>query len=739
MSDDSSIDINGQLMEAALSYARRGWPVFRLHDATAGYCSCGQECGGSSGKHPVSAGWRADATTDEQTIRALWMRRPQANVGIATGLRSGVWVLDVDPSKGGAESLTRLETEHGHLPATYTVRTGRSGWHIYFELPDDFTPTNSEGRLKGVYPGIDVRGEGGLVVAAGSVSGFGRYAVERDLPVVAAPEWLLDLIRPVVREHLPYEPQGDAVVSTLPAGQVHRYAEAVMREECLRLASAGPGTRGRTAFEVACNLIELANSPWTGLPLEEAWRFYAAAAQQAMQWGGGFDEREAVQSWGSAVKRIGSQGRAAPSVPQGGALLDWGLQRGVPPFQAPPGIDQNSYPQAAYGPVDNAQSLHTLGKFPGLELAQSVQARTHADHLRSLLVPWEKLEAIEPPRFLIDDWLQANALSWLVGPPGAAKTFTALDMAACIATNRDWHGQRVLVPGPVVYLAAEGAEGMWSRAKAWEKGHNEGRPASGVIFLPMPVQVSDGPGWAALIEVIAELRAVLVVLDTQARVTVGMEENSATDMGQFVEHAERLRRHTGAAVLVVHHETKGGGARGSSAIYGAATSEITVRPGEGNEVKVTNTKQKNRGKTGALVLELVSVGVGVHPIAAARAKEGGMGTFSAPLTEETGAYLRTCTTSASDEFDLAQRTKATPSMAIVVEVMRTVFGPQGGTKAEVWVAIQEGRRLARRSFYTAWNRLIDEGLLASVYVNDLKTARYAYKPFDEESIKSIDG
>ena len=129
------------------------------------------------------------ASEDEITT---WFRRwPDANVGIVTGTISGIAVLDIDPSHGGAESLARLETEHGRLPRTVQCETGGGGRHYYFaaSLP-------SLRNRAALYAGVDLRAEGGIVVAPPSVHPSGnRYrwlpAQDPDTATLAElPVWL---------------------------------------------------------------------------------------------------------------------------------------------------------------------------------------------------------------------------------------------------------------------------------------------------------------------------------------------------------------------------------------------------------------------------------------------------------------------------------------------------------------------------------------------------------------------
>ena len=150
-----------KLLGAALAYGATGIAVFPGHSITReGGCTCGEPNCGSPGKHPRIKQWQQDASTDAETIRRWWRRWPSANVCIATGSTSGIVVLDVDPRHGGAESLETLEREHGPLPKTPTVLTGGGGLHHYFAHPGKRVPNKVS-----VFPGIDIRGDGGFVVA----------------------------------------------------------------------------------------------------------------------------------------------------------------------------------------------------------------------------------------------------------------------------------------------------------------------------------------------------------------------------------------------------------------------------------------------------------------------------------------------------------------------------------------------------------------------------------------------
>lgn len=149
-------------------------------------------------KNPLVA-WRdyqrKRATPDE--VRAWYEKWPNANVGIVTGQISNLIVIDIDPAHKGEESLADLTDRFGALPATVSVCSGGGGRHLYFAATADPVPVRSR---VSVAPGIDVRAEGGMVVAPPSnhPSG-GRYRWIVDVDAVedlaAPPRWLVRLVQ----------------------------------------------------------------------------------------------------------------------------------------------------------------------------------------------------------------------------------------------------------------------------------------------------------------------------------------------------------------------------------------------------------------------------------------------------------------------------------------------------------------------------------------------------------------
>ncbi|WP_060888682.1 AAA family ATPase [Streptomyces scabiei] len=196
-----------------------------------------------------------------------------------------------------------------------------------------------------------------------------------------------------------------------------------------------------------------------------------------------------------------------------------------------------------------------------------------ADALLAELLDASSLDNMPTLEPLVGDLLHLDSLARIIGPSGHMKSFVTIDLAGHVGTGMPWHGHYVR-QGTVVYLVAEGARGIRKRVRAWEKHY--GLKMDNVLFLPRPVQTT-GPEWDTLIEAMRRLEPAFIIIDTQARVSVGVEENSAKELGIVVDRIEDLRRNTGSCVLVVHHTGHvGEHGRGSTSAKGALQSELHV-------------------------------------------------------------------------------------------------------------------------------------------------------------------
>lgn len=141
------------LADAAIAYAEAGWAVFPCRPR---------------GKTPLTEHGVKDATTNLAVVKQWWADTPDANIGVATGQPSGIWVLDIDGDPG-LQSLRALADTGHTVPLTLSSGTGH-GTHLFYLAPPGLTIRNRAG----VRPGIDVRGDGGYVIVPPSVHPTGR-------------------------------------------------------------------------------------------------------------------------------------------------------------------------------------------------------------------------------------------------------------------------------------------------------------------------------------------------------------------------------------------------------------------------------------------------------------------------------------------------------------------------------------------------------------------------------------
>jgi hypothetical protein len=173
--------------DAAIEYAAKGWHVFPVPMPAKQSHKCA--------KHSNGRNW--GQTTDPDEIKNDFSRWPNAGVGIATGHQSGIFVVEADTAEGhavdGIASLAALEDKHGTLPPTLMQASPSGSVHRFFKHPGEGIKIKTS--ASEIAPGVDVRGDGGMVVAAPSVKpAKGRYRWLNDLPVGDAPPWLLEKV-----------------------------------------------------------------------------------------------------------------------------------------------------------------------------------------------------------------------------------------------------------------------------------------------------------------------------------------------------------------------------------------------------------------------------------------------------------------------------------------------------------------------------------------------------------------
>lgn len=572
-----------EMMQAALGYAARDLPVFPV--------PAGTKKSHKSAKHSDGRAW--GFTTEPDEIRRDFTNWPDANIGIVTGSLSRIFVVDLDTAEGhradGIGNFDRLADQHGGVPETATASTPSGGRHLYFRWPDSLVVRSSAGKL---LPGVDIRGDGGMVLAPPSAKpGVGVYAWTKSpdtTPIADAPEWLLEEIRKVSIREVP------AATPRSRADDKGRVAPMSEVREALR--AINPDTP---------------RDPWLQVLM-------------ALHWGFGDDALEAAEEWS-----LGAPGRYVE-----GCVEDAfrSFARGETDAQI---TLATLFRRAEAGGADLAKLKHTylpdrwfdvvepetidlpavvdLAAFRKTEEARFfAEAEAVADVVsparngtRSLvLMTFDEaadsaLDASAEP--LVDDLLDVGAMSVFYGASNARKTFLVLDLAFAVATGRPWDGRETKRSG-VLYLALEGGGGIRKRFAALKREHPDA-DASRMMLASESIDLCNSKDdYKAVIEAANSIPGGcgLIVIDTLSRAMAGGDENSPVDMGRFIAITGHIRAATGAHVLAIHHSGKDRerGARGHSNLKGAVDTEIEIAVvGDAVGVSViTDQKQRDRVK-----------------------------------------------------------------------------------------------------------------------------------------------
>lgn len=339
---------------------------------------------------------------------------------------------------------------------------------------------------------------------------------------------------------------------------------------------------------------------------------------------------------------------------------------------------------------DELRSRARAGDVPELELAAEV-------------LTVSKLAELEPVRPLIEGFIPRGQLADLNGPPGSGKTMTAVSMAAAIASGKRWCGHVVPQRATVLYIAAEGAAGIRARLLAWcEVNDVDPKDIEDTfIIAPRAVQMGDDGHMEQVRALVKKRGVALVVFDTRARCTVGVEENSATDHGKVIRRADDINQQTGAAVLAVHHTAAGSDrARGTTVWDGGVWSSLLLaRPG-GNKAKsrkITLTCAKHKDWPDGCGHQFKLVG---HKVS-----EELMPGVSA--AHRSTLVLVGVDPLAADEGDDAQNLSET--QADVLALVAELGGGGGLTRAEIVRFAAERDIAGRSSVYAAITALTDKG------------------------------
>lgn len=329
-SQDESVD-NPSMLNAALSYAAKGWPVFPCRD-----------------KKPLTKHGVKDATTNHFQIRRWWTDYPDAQIGCAMGPLSRHWALDVDPPYGAA-TLASLQAANSSLPITLKQTTGSGGEHYLFAYPTDAVIRNNAKTKLG--PGLDVRGDGGYIILAPSCheSGNSYRWQNEDAQSVPAPEWLKDLVADR-NQRTVWEASGAGYT-----GSTSAYGRKALQDELEKVASASEGVRNELLNQAAFALGQLVGGG--EIARHEAEEGLVGAAHKV-----GLGESEARKTIESGMSAGGRSPRTSPEGSTGGAI--GGTQKSV----LEPALDDSWQPEVSTAPILSQDALPGIvGEF--VELA----------------------------------------------------------------------------------------------------------------------------------------------------------------------------------------------------------------------------------------------------------------------------------------------------------------------------------------------------------------------------------
>ena len=509
-----------ETLTTALEYAQRGLRVLPIMPG---------------GKRPPMRAWQDAATTDTETIRLWWTGLyADHGVGIATGAGSGVFVLDVDISggKSGDETLRELEDAYGPLTDTVRTITGSGGAHHYYRLPAGVEIRNDSGRRLGA--GLDIRGEGGQVVAPPTIHPTTGRAYEwehgcgpDEIAIAEAPGWLLAMLTAEPQQATPTVAPIDRTGDDGPAARYNdatTWAELLTadgwtlghtdRDGCQHWTRPGKETRDGTSATVGYqgrDILRVFTSSIPDLPEGAYSRFgYTAATRH-------HGNRSAF-----ATELLRDEGPLTPLKP----LTQW-----TP--EAMPSHDPTTR----------------------LELAH--------------LVNWE--------RFWNDDHSDEEWLAYPIVPAGraialyapakAGKSTITLAIAAAVSTGRPVLGKRVHPITEVLYLDYEMTQADLQQ-RLMELGYGPDDDLSHLHYalLPSLPPLDTVEGATAVLELIDTTGAQFVVVDTFGR-AVGGEEDHADTVRAFYRHTGLSLKARGVTYLRTDHSGKdvAKGMRGSSA------------------------------------------------------------------------------------------------------------------------------------------------------------------------------
>lgn len=548
-------------------------------------------------KTPLTAHGLKDATTSRRIID-IWFgdRHPTAAIGVPTGEKLGGWVLDLDRhgDRDGHLWLAAMEEKHGKLPETARASTANGGTHIFFAHHPGVRNRAAIGS------GVDTRGDGGYILAPGSVMADGRRYewIDHqgpDMPDFAeAPAWLLELVLPktpepvtTTKREYTYQPETNT--------GAERYASRAFEMEMDKLSGAPKGQRGQQLFASACSIGELVAAGLISRSEAESGLFDAAVSNGLVGTDG---ERKCWDKIRRGLDKTASSPRQIPEREHD---------------------NDNTTPI----PSETIDALVAKHKAKGAGTTEDAISEPAQDNTppappkkreRFELTWFDEIEEGKPKETILKNWLGVGEFTTISGLPGTGKSVVTTDLACHIAAGMDWHGLPVR-QGLVVYVAAERKKLTERRMMAFRK-HHDVHDVPLLVVGGMLDFTRDEKDAEAIIGVVREAetitghKCVWVIIDTLTRVFGAGDQNASKDMVRFVRSCDLILTETGAHVTAIHHSAWSG-ERGKGAIDldGAVDASFMVKKdGSRHKLVCDGTNDGEEGEVLAFTMQSVTIG-----------------------------------------------------------------------------------------------------------------------------------
>ena len=219
-------------------------------------------------------------------------------------------------------------------------------------------------------------------------------------------------------------------------------------------------------------------------------------------------------------------------------------------------------------------------------------------------------ENIKKNDWLIQDIIPKNSLIILYGDSGTGKTFVSIDITLHLAYNLNWKNQKTDNNGIIIYCIGEGINGISDRIKAWHNYYDLKYDAPFILIPIEAISFSDKNNIDKMINTLEkimqqyDLPINLIVLDTLSKASIGFDENSSKDMGEFLYNFDIIKKYFNTSIMFIHHSGKNNykGMRGSSYLLGTVDTCIKLDNHE-NKLFLQIEKQKD-GLNGTFQLNL---------------------------------------------------------------------------------------------------------------------------------------